>query len=88
MAEGHALAAEAGIPCILRRTYYAMEQPAPAGAYDFVTYFECGDADVPVFEGVCANLRDVKRNPEWKFVREGPAWQGRRVPDWEALFTA
>jgi len=87
-AEGHALAAAAGIPCILRRTYHALEQPAPAGSYDFVTYFECADPDVRVFETIRANLRDVKRNPEWKFVREGPTWRGRRVPAWEDMFVA
>jgi hypothetical protein len=87
IAEGHALAAAAGIPCIVRRTYHALAQPAPAGSYDFVTYFECADADLPVLEQVCANLRDVKRNPEWKFVREGPTWYGRRVPTWSALFS-
>ncbi|MBI4594564.1 MAG: hypothetical protein HY728_10145 [Candidatus Rokubacteria bacterium] len=87
VAEGHALTAEAGIPCIVRRTYHAPEQPAPSGAYDFVTYFECADADIPVFERVCANLRDVTRNPEWKFVREGPTWHGRRAPGWPALFS-
>ncbi len=81
-AEGHALVAEDGIPCIVRRTYHAPAQPAPAGAYDFVTYFECADADLPVFEKVCAGLRDVTRNPEWRFVREGPTWQGRRVATW------
>ncbi len=87
VAEGHALTSEAGVPCIVRRTYHAVEQPATFGAYDFVTYFECGDADVPVFEKVCANLRDVKRNPEWKFVREGPTWHGRRAASWTALFS-
>lgn len=87
IAVGHALAAEAGISCLLRRTYHALEVPAPPGSYDFLTYFECADADVPVFERACANLRDVKQNPEWRFVREGPTWHGRRVPGWEALFS-
>ena len=86
--EGHALASAAGVPCLLRRTYKYPSEPAPEGSYDFVTYFECADADVPTFHGVCASLRDVARNPEWKFVREGPTWQGRRVADWPALFTA
>jgi len=85
--EGHALATEAGIAHLLRRTYRHAVEPAPAGEYDFVTYFECSDAGVPVFHQVCAALRDVKRNPEWQFVREGPTWHGRRVPSWEALFT-
>jgi hypothetical protein len=84
--EGHALAAAAGIPCMLRRTYRHPVEPAPEGTYDFITYFECADADVPTFHKVCAALRDVARNPEWRFVREGPTWHGRRVPSAEALF--
>lgn len=86
VAEGHALAAGAGIPCLYRRSYHALEQPAPDGSYDFLTYFECADADVPVFEAACTNLRDVRRNPEWKFVVEGPTWRGRRVPTWHDLY--
>jgi hypothetical protein len=85
--EGHALAAAAGIPCLLRRTYKSETEPAAEGAYDFVTYFECADADVPTFHQVCASLRDVAKNPEWKFVREGPTWHGRRVASWPDLFT-
>ena len=85
--EGHALASAAGIACLLRRTYKSTSEPAPEGAYDFVTYFECGDADVPTFHQVCASLRDVAKNPEWKFVREGPTWHGRRVAGWHDLFT-
>jgi hypothetical protein len=86
--EGHALAAAAGVPCLLRRTYKSTAEPAPEGAYDFVTYFECADADVATFQQVCDRLRDVARNPEWKFVREGPTWHGRRVRTWGDLFTA
>jgi hypothetical protein len=84
--EGHALASEAGIACLLRRTYKGAAEPAPEGAYDFVTYFECADADVATFHQVCASLRDVARNPEWAFVREGPTWHGRRVATWPELF--
>ena len=80
--EGHALVSAAGISCLLRRTYKSLTEPAPEGSYDFVTYFECGDADVPTFHQVCASLRDVAKNPEWAFVREGPLWHGRRVADW------
>ena len=87
VSQGHALAAAAGVPCLMRRTYDHETQPAPVGAYDFVTYFECADADVPTFHEVCAALRDVKRNPEWEFVREGPCWHGRRVATWAELFT-
>jgi hypothetical protein len=84
--EGHALASAAGISCLLRRTYKAATEPAPEGTYDFVTYFECADADVPTFHQVCDALRDVAKNPEWKFVREGPTWHGRRVATWADLF--
>jgi hypothetical protein len=84
--QGHALAAEAGIACLMRRTYKHETEPAPPGTYDFITYFECADADVPTFHEVCAALRDVKKNPEWKFVREGPTWHGRRVATWTELF--
>jgi hypothetical protein len=85
--EGHALAAEAGISCLLRRTYRSPKHPAPEGEYDFLNYFECTDRDIPTFRQVCAALRDVTRNPEWRFVREGPTWQGRRVASWKELFT-
>ncbi len=84
--EGHALASAAGIPCLLRRTYKRVTEPAPEGAYDFVTYFECGDEDVPTFHQVCASVRDVARNPEWKFIREVPTWHGRLVATWSDLF--
>lgn len=84
--EGHALAAAAGIPCLLRRTYRNLIQPAADGDYDFVTYFECSDEHVPTFHHVGAALRDVKRNPEWRFVREGPTWHGRRVASRDELF--
>lgn len=86
VSQGHALASEAGIACLMRRTYKNETEPAPPGTYDFVTYFECADADVPTFHEVCAALRDVTRNPEWKFVREGPTWHGRRVATWAELF--
>jgi hypothetical protein len=84
--EGHALAAAAGVSCLMRRTYRAPAEPAADGGYDFLTYFECADADVVTFHAVCAALRDVRRNPEWRFVREGPLWQGRRVAAWGDLF--
>jgi hypothetical protein len=86
VSEGHALAASAGVAALMRRTYRCAE-PAPDGAYEFLTYFECADTDVPAFHAVCAALREVRRNPEWAFVREGPLWQGRRRPDWSALWT-
>jgi hypothetical protein len=86
ISQGHALAAAAGISCLMRRTYWNATEPAPAGEYDFINYFECADQDIPTFQRVCAALRDTKENPEWAFVREGPTWQGRRVAAWEELW--
>lgn len=85
--QGHALAAAAGIPGLLRRTYKSLAEPAADGDFDFITYFECADADVPVFHGVCGALRDRTRNPEWEYVREGPTWHGRRTATWAGLFS-
>jgi hypothetical protein len=84
--QGHALAAASGISCLLRRTYKSLAEPAADGDFDFVSYFECADADIPVFRDVCGALRDVTRNPEWAFVREGPTWHGRRTATWAGLF--
>jgi hypothetical protein len=86
VSQGHALASAAGIPCMMRRTYKNLTVPAPDDTYDFLTYFECADVDVPTFHQVCAALRDVSKNPEWTFVREGPTWHGRRVATWLELF--
>jgi hypothetical protein len=83
--EGHALVAAPGVAALMRRTYGCEPQGNDAG-YDFLTYFECADRDVPVFHAVCAGLRDQARNPEWQFVREGPTWHGRRVTDFQSLF--
>jgi hypothetical protein len=85
--QGHALAAAPGIACLLRRTYKSPAEPAADGDFDFVSYFECADADIPVFHDACDALRDVTRNPEWAFVREGPTWHGRRTATWAALFS-
>ena len=63
-----------------------MTNPRTEGEYDFLNYFECADSDIPTFHEVCAALRDVTKNPEWKFVREGPTWHGRRVGTWPELF--
>jgi hypothetical protein len=79
IAKGHALAAEAGIPCINRRLYHAPDGYGQKDCYDFVGYFEFADADAPIFHAVMAGLRDVAQNPEWAYVREGPEWWGRRV---------
>ena len=51
-----------------------------------MNYFECAEADVPTFYAACAALRDIRKNPEWKFVLEGPTWRGVRVREWSELF--
>jgi hypothetical protein len=79
VAPGHALAAEAGIPCINRRLYHAPDGYGRRDSYDFVGYFEFAETDAPIFHAVMAGLRDVGQNPEWAYVREGPEWWGRRV---------
>ena len=84
--EGHALAAAAGIPSLMRRTYKNVTLPAPEGGYDFLNYFECADASIPTFHDVCQALRNVTKNPEWRYVQEGPTWHGRRVATWAELF--
>lgn len=84
--KGHALSAEAGVAALMRRTWRHEQEPAPESGYDFLNWFECGERDVATFHAVCAALRDVEQNPEWRFVREGPTWHGRRVASWEELF--
>jgi len=81
-AKGHALSAEAGISRIFRRLFYNPDGNSRPGEFDFITYFECADAHLPLFEEICRQLRDVTMNPEWRFVVEGPAWRGRRVLRW------
>jgi hypothetical protein len=82
MAKGHACAAEAGINTIYRRLYYNPDGHGRHGEFDFITYFECTDDHLTTFEAICRDLRDVRQNPEWQFVEEGPEWRGRRVPRW------
>ena len=79
---GHARAAEAGIPAIFRKLYHNPDGYERAGEFDFVTYFECIDRHLATFDTVCRGLRDEKQNPEWKYVREGPEWRGKRVLRW------
>ena len=65
VSEGHALATAAGIPCLLRRTYKSVTEPAAEGDYDFVSYFECNDEAIPdVPPGVrrAARRRSATRN--------------------------
>lgn len=86
LAKGHALAAEDGIPYIVRRNVHNPQGYGREGSYDFVPYFEFAEAHVPIFRAVMAALRDVAQNPEWAYVREGPEWWGRRVGHASALW--
>jgi hypothetical protein len=79
---GHAKAAEAGIKTIYRKLYHNPDGYQRAGEFDFLTYFECTDENLPVFDQVCRALRDERQNPEWKYVLEGPEWRGKRVLRW------
>ena len=80
--KGHTKAAEAGISKIFRRLYHNPDGYQRANEFDFVTYFECTDENMPVFDQICHALRDERQNPEWKYVLEGPEWRGKRVLRW------
>ena len=77
--KGHALASEAGIPCINRRLVHNPDGYGQKTGYDFVGYFEFAEEDADTFRSVMAELRNKSDNPEWNYVREGPEWWGRRV---------
>ena len=80
--KGHAQAAEKGIPSLFRRIYHNPDGYERPKEFDFLTYFECDDEALPVFEQVMTSLRDFHQNPEWRYVEEGPIWRGRRVLRW------
>ena len=80
--KGHALAAEKGIPSLFRRVFHNPDGYERSGEFDFLTYFECEDEALPVFDQVLNALRDFHQNPEWRYVEEGPIWRGRRVLRW------
>ena len=80
--KGHAKAAESGITKIFRRLYHNPDGYQRPNEFDFITYFECADENVPVFDQICRALRDERQNPEWKYVLEGPEWRGKRVMRW------
>ena len=77
---GHAMAAEPCIQTIYRRLYHNPDGYQQVNEYDFVTYFECADEHLPTFDIMRQALHDERRNPEWRFVTEGPEWRGRRAP--------
>jgi hypothetical protein len=79
---GHAQAAEKGIPSLFRRVFHNPDGYERANEFDFLTYFECDDEALPVFDQVLNALRDFHQNPEWRYVEEGPIWRGRRVLRW------
>lgn len=80
--QGHAKAAEAGIAKVFRRLYHNPDGYQRPNEFDFITYFECTDEHLPVFDEICRALRDERQNPEWQYVREGPEWRGKRVFRW------
>lgn len=80
--KGHARAAEPGIQTIYRKLYYNPDGHGRENEWDFVTYFECADEHLATFDRICQTLRDVRQNPEWRYVTEGPEWRGRRVLRW------
>ena len=80
--KGHALAAEKGISSLFRRVYHNPDGYERPGEFDFVSYFECDDESLPVFDQVMTSLRDLAQNPEWRYVEEGPMWKGKRVLRW------
>ena len=80
--KGHALAAEKGIASLFRRVYHNPDGYERPGEFDFVSYFECDDESLPVFDQVMTSLRDFAQNPEWRYVEEGPMWRGKRVLRW------
>ncbi len=79
---GHARSAQDGITTVFRRLYHNPDGYEREGEYDFITYFECEDTHLETFERIHRALRDTARNPEWRYVREGPLWKGRRVLKW------
>ena len=67
------------LSAIVRRGRFVIER---SQEFDFLTYFECEDEGVAVFDQVLLALRDFHQNPEWRYVQEGPIWRGKRVLRW------
>ena len=80
--KGHAMSAEAGISKVFRRLYHNPDGYQRPNEFDFITYFECTDENLPVFDAMCRALRNADQNPEWRYVVEGPEWRGKRVLRW------
>ncbi|MDA1305750.1 MAG: hypothetical protein O2917_00625 [Acidobacteria bacterium] len=79
---GHAELGRAAAPKIFRRLFYNPNGEGLEGEWDFITYFECADDDLALFDETLEAMRDTSRNPEWQFVEEGPIWRGRRSLRW------
>ena len=80
--KGHAMTAERGIASLFRRVYYNPDGYERPDEFDFLTYFECDDDGLPVFDSILQSLRDTHQNPEWRYVQEGSIWRGKRVLRW------
>ena len=80
--KGHARSAEPGVTTIFRKLYYNPDGHSRQDEWDFVTYFECADEHLATFDQICRTLRDIRQNPEWRYVSEGPEWRGKRVQRW------
>ena len=61
--KGHALAAEKGIPSLFRRVYHNPDGYERPGEFDFVTYFECDDEALPVFDQVMSVAARLSPEP-------------------------
>lgn len=81
-AVGHAEIGREAAPLICRRVFHNPDGPGQPGKWDFVTYFECADEHLAMFDKTLAAMRDTTKNPEWRYVEEGPLWKGRRVNKW------
>jgi len=79
---GHAALGRDAAPYIYRKLYHNPNGPGRPEEWDFVTYFECEDNDLGIFDATLTAMRDVTQNPEWRYVEEGPMWRGRRVQRW------
>lgn len=79
---GHAELGRAAAPKIFRRLFYNPAGEGRPNEWDFISYFECADEDLALFDETLAAMRDASRNPEWQFVEEGPIWRGRRSLRW------
>jgi hypothetical protein len=63
---------------IFRRLYHS-RYVEPTAPYDFLTYFEFEEMDVPYFRKLISELRDIKNNPEWLYVDfEYEIWMTKR----------